>query len=456
MTQRLLNTISQISIAQICEPVPVIEDTCVCAAIEHLFNQTEISALPVIHNHRPVGIITRIVFQERYLSKFGRELNARKPVTFLMNEAPFVVCDHERVSEVSNRVTQFSPKALDEGILVTRRGRYLGYVSGLALMRNALQQVKEAHQQLNNAQELLIENEKMAYLGGLVAGVAHEINTPIGIALTAATALEEKTRDFEQMMASGSVKRSQVSRYTEAANRSVAFMVSNIERASHLIQSFKQVAVDQSTDALRRFDLGKYCHEVLFSLSPKLKNSPHQLRLQIEANLQVYTSPGAISQILTNLIVNTLEHAFVDQPSGTITIRIKRQPQGHKQAGVEGAKGAKGVEGAEGAEGAENEQGMKIEQANTQQQIMLQVEDNGRGMEPTVLKKIFAPFFTTRRNQGGSGLGLHIAFNLATQGLNGTIKAESVLNQGTCFTVIFPAWIKTEHSDSMLQKATQP
>lgn len=430
MTPVPLNSLCQITIAQICEPVPVIEDNSVCAAIEHLFHQTEITALPVVHNHRPVGIVTRIVFQERYLSKFGRELNARKPVTFLMNEAPFVVDDHELVSEVSNRVTQHSPKALDEGILVTKRGRYLGYVSGLALMKNAMRQVKEAHQQLANAQEMLIENEKMAYLGGLVAGIAHEINTPIGIALTAATALEEKTRDFDLMMASGRVKRSQVTKYTEAANRSVGFMVANIDRASHLIQSFKQVAVDQSTDALRRFDLGKYCHEVLLSLSPKLKNAPHQLRLQIEADLQVYTSPGAISQILTNLVVNAIEHAFVDQEPGTITIRAKQQSQYSSQPQPQAHPTV---------------QDEPIELSKSKQQIVLQVEDNGRGIEQTVLKQIFVPFFTTRRNQGGSGLGLHIAFNLATQGLNGTLKPESTLGQGTCFTVTFPAQIRSEH-----------
>ncbi len=256
---------------------------------------------------------------------------------------------------------------------------------------------KQAEQQANAARDQLIQAEKLASLGGLVAGIAHEINTPIGVGVTAASHLQEQTRQVREVYLAGTLKRSALERYFEHTGQAVDILMTNLSRASALVQSFKQVAVDQSSSERRRFAVKGYIEEVLLSLRPKLKVTAHEVVLECPEDLVVDSFPGALSQILTNLIVNALEHAYDPGQAGRIRIRVRA----HKDVAE------------------------------------LSFGDDGKGIPEANMKHIFDPFFTTRRGEGGSGLGLHIVHNLVVKTLGGAIGCTSG-NQGTSFRIRFP------------------
>lgn len=252
--------------------------------------------------------------------------------------------------------------------------------------------------QLQNTQTQLVQTEKMASLGGLVAGVAHEINTPVGIGVTAASTLRARTSDLRQLMVDGGMKRSHLNEFMDMADQSADMILKNLQRAADLVQSFKQVAVDQSSSERRTFDLREYVDEVLTSLHPKLKKTPHQIEVKIPDGLVVDTFPGALAQILTNLVSNALLHAFDDGDVGLI--RIQGQRDGDR--------------------------------------VSLDFSDNGKGIPEADQKKIFDPFFTTKRGSGGSGLGMHIVYNLATQVLGGRLHLQSTPGEGASFRLDIP------------------
>jgi len=265
-------------------------------------------------------------------------------------------------------------------------------------MRIAKDTAENAYRQLKEAQNSLVQSEKMASLGGLVAGIAHEINTPIGVILTGASVLSEESNSFQAAIEAGAIKKSEVLRYTETAMQSAALIQTNAERAAALIQSFKRVAVDQTSEARRTFDLKQYTEEVILSLRPAIKHSPVTIQVDCPEQIEIDGYPGALSQIITNMITNAIHHAF--DPSQTGLIQIT----------------------------AQSERGM----------IRMIFTDNGRGIQPEHLGRIFDPFFTTRRGSGGSGLGLNIVYNLVTQTLGGTIAVTSSPGNGTTFTIAFP------------------
>jgi ligand-binding sensor domain-containing protein/signal transduction histidine kinase len=239
---------------------------------------------------------------------------------------------------------------------------------------------------LQQAQTQLIESEKMASLGSLVAGVAHEINTPLGIGITAASHLESITHQFGHKVEASQLTRTDLSQYLAAAKESSRLILKNLERAGQLVRSFKQVAVDQGSEERRTIHLGEYLNEIAFALRPALRRTPHELRIVCPQDIVLDTYPGAIYQIVVNLISNALAHAFTDDQSGLIELRAYTR--------------------------GSNE-------------VVLEYQDDGVGVEPASLKRIFDPFFTTRRSQGGSGLGLHIVYNRVTQLLGGSIIAEN-------------------------------
>ncbi len=240
--------------------------------------------------------------------------------------------------------------------------------------------------ELKAMQQSLIQAEKMASLSRLTAGVAHEINTPIGTGLTAATVLQRHTSDFVKAVESGSVTKTAALRYAAVAGESCALIVSNIQRAAELIQSFKQVAVDQTSGVRRSFELGAYLHEIVHSLSPRLKRTAHRVVIDCPAALLLFSDPGAISQILTNLLMNSLTHGYPDGRHGTLSVQARPLPDDI---------------------------------------VELVYSDDGCGIPETHLEHVFDPFFTTRRAVGGTGLGLHIVFNIVTQTLKGSIHVES-------------------------------
>lgn len=259
-------------------------------------------------------------------------------------------------------------------------------------------ELQEKIEQLHETQQQLIETEKMASLGNLVAGVAHEINTPIGVGVTAASLLDELTSNLMHKLSSGNLTRSDFNDYVEKARLSCQVILTNLERASKLIQSFKLISVDQNTDPLRVFKFKDYLEDVFRSLHPPEKRIQLQIRVEGDEELSLLSYPGAFSQILTNLYMNSCIHGFEGRDTGKITTRFERQGPW----------------------------------------FYLIYEDDGKGMDPDTQKHIFEPFFSTRRNQGGTGLGMHIVYNLVTQKLGGSISVQSQTGEGTQFTLRIP------------------
>ena len=251
---------------------------------------------------------------------------------------------------------------------------------------------------LRQARDRLVQSEKMAALGQLVAGVAHEINTPIGVALTAATHLGERTGEFRHAFAENRMKRSDLQSYVDLAVESAELLRYNIQRAAQLIQSFKQVAVDQTSEQARSFDLQEFMEQLLASLSPEARKSGQTLTLQCDSGIQMDTFPGPLAQVLSNLVGNALAHAYERGSGGVIALAARQEGEG----------------------------------------AVLTVSDFGAGIPPDILPKIYDPFFTTKRGAGGTGLGLNIVFNIVTDTLKGHIDCQSRVGEGACFTVRMP------------------
>lgn len=264
---------------------------------------------------------------------------------------------------------------------------------------------EDALRALTDTQQSLIQAEKMASLGQLVAGVAHEINTPVGITLTAASFLAERTKELTAALDGAGIRRSDLDRYAGHAAETTALMLANIQRAADLIQGFKQVAVDQTSGERRAFDLRAYIDEVLVSCGPMLRKTRHRVLTEVPSGVEVESYPGALSQVLTNLVVNALTHAYAPDEAGTLRITARLVSAGA---------------------GGENE-------------VEVCFSDDGRGIPADHRDRIFDPFFTTRRGQGGSGLGLHIVYNLVTAMLGGTVTLDPPGPEGgTTFRIRFP------------------
>ncbi|WP_374361640.1 sensor histidine kinase [Pseudoduganella danionis] len=276
--------------------------------------------------------------------------------------------------------------------------------------RKSAQTTTKALDDLRRTQESLLQAERLASLGGLVAGVAHEINTPVGIALTSASVLLEATEKVHHAVDGGNVKKSDIMRYLETASESTRLIMNNAYRAAHLIHSFKQIAVDQVSEARRRFELRDYINEVVSSLQPKLKKTRIAVSISCPPDVMLDSYPGALAQVITNLTLNCVEHAFNPDDEGQIRITV-------------------------------------VQQADW---IEMQVADDGKGIAPEMLDKVFDPFVTTRRGQGGTGLGLNIVFNLIVKQFCGTISVASKLGEGACFTLRIPCVTPTEEQHQAL------
>jgi signal transduction histidine kinase len=267
-------------------------------------------------------------------------------------------------------------------------------------LRSSKEKAESALLELNTAQQNLIDAERLAALGGLVAGVAHEVNNPIGISLTVASSFARRSEMFEtELKSGGGLRRSQLEEFVRSSRDAAQQLVANLHRAGELIQSFKQVAVDRSHAERRQFSLGEATDQIIASLRPVLKRAPIALTVDVPEGLMIDGYPGSYGQILTNLFLNAVNHAFGDDRSGTIAISARAR--GHDD-------------------------------------VEIIFADDGAGMTPEVQRQAFDPFFTTRRNEGGTGLGLHIVYNLVTQQLGGRMMLESRVGQGTTFRIIMP------------------
>ncbi|KMO41259.1 ATPase [Methylobacterium tarhaniae] len=303
------------------------------------------------------------------------------------------------------------PGRRDVGAAVGRRRDELGdmaratamFVEEIGRRERALRRAKEEADrtlaELRQTQSDLIQAEKLASLGQLVAGVAHEINTPLGIALTTATLVRDEARDFGEVAKTGQLSRSRLSHFVDRMQEGSHLLTANLARAADLVHSFKQVAVDRVSDEHRRFSLREWLGELLRSLGPLLRRGGHRLALEAEEEFEVDTHPGALAQVITNLVKNAVVHAFADGTPGHITVAVSRE------AGW----------------------------------VRLEVRDDGRGIAAADRERIFDPFFTTARHRGSSGLGMHIVYNLVTGQLQGRIAVENRAGGGTLVRVEFPA-----------------
>jgi signal transduction histidine kinase len=267
-------------------------------------------------------------------------------------------------------------------------------------LRASKEKAEGALLELNTAQQNLIDAERLAALGGLVAGVAHEVNNPIGISLTVASSFSRRAEIFEaELKSAAPMRRSRLEEFVRTSHDAAQQLVANLHRAGELIQSFKQVAVDRSRAERRQFSLAEATDQIIASLRPVLKRAPIALSVDVPEGLVIDGYPGSYGQILTNLFLNAVNHAFADGRAGSISISAR--PRGSED-------------------------------------VEIIFADNGAGMTPDVQRQAFDPFFTTRRNEGGTGLGLHIVYNLVTQQLGGRMVLDSRLGQGTTFRIIMP------------------
>jgi signal transduction histidine kinase len=265
-------------------------------------------------------------------------------------------------------------------------------------LRASKDHAEKALEDLREAQQNLIAAEKLAALGGLVAGVAHEVNNPIGISLTVASSFARRCDEFAKEVDSGPLRRSRLDEFLEGGRDAANQLVSNLHRAGELVQSFKQVAVDRSHADRRPFDLRESTDQIVASLRPVLKKSQITLTVDVPPGISMDSYPGSYGQVLTNLFLNSVVHAFPDGRPGNVTVEARQ----------------------------------------VRDDVDIFVSDDGVGMSEETQRRAFDPFFTTRRGEGGTGLGLHIIFNLVTQQLGGRLAFESRLGWGTRFRITLP------------------
>jgi len=257
--------------------------------------------------------------------------------------------------------------------------------------------LKTSIAELSKAQERLINAEKMAALGSLSAEVTHEINTPIGVSITSTSYLSDLLVKLSTNIKEQKLTKRSLDEFIENANQSVGLLENNLDRASELVSSYKQIAVDQISEKIRLVNIVKYLDEIIQSLSPKLKKNNHKVEVFCADTIEIYCHAGAVAQIFTNLIINSILHAFEGTNEGLITIDIKMHHE----------------------------------------KLHIHYQDNGSGVNQVKLPKLFDPFYTTKGSSGGTGLGTHIIHSLVTDTLNGTIKADSQPGQGLSYDIEF-------------------
>lgn len=291
-----------------------------------------------------------------------------------------------------------------EQLLLENKNLALKVKTRTDALKESNQELLTTLEKLHQFQGQLVETEKMASLGDMVAGVAHEINTPIGLGVTASSLLSDRLIEIKQGFENKTLKSSQLKNFLTQGEENIGIIYRNLERAAKLISSFKKVAVDQSSVDSSAFNVKELIEEVSITLKSKLSRLNIELIIDCPEKLIIESKPGALNQILLNLILNSIIHAFEERPKGTINITV----------------------------------------FFLSGQIHLCYKDDGIGINKNIIAKVFEPFTTTKRGSGGSGLGLHLVYNIVTQALKGHIDLESSSELGTTFNITFPTLLVSE------------
>ncbi len=292
-----------------------------------------------------------------------------------------------------NRRDELGDMARATNVFITEIGRRE------QALRKSKDRADAALAELQKTQTDLIQAEKLASLGQLVAGVAHEINTPLGIALTTATLLGDEAKRFGEVAATGRLPRSVLERFVERMREGTQLLFGNLSRAADLVHSFKQVAADQASGERRPFLMDAWLQDLLTSLRPILRKTKHEVLTECPPGVMIDTYPGALGQVLTNLLTNAVSHAYAEGQAGRLSIRVSEP---------------------------------RIDT------VRIVFSDDGKGIPPENVAKVFDPFFTTGRTTGNTGLGLHIVYNLVTSRLQGHVNLYSKVGRGTRFTIDIP------------------
>ncbi|WP_334014886.1 sensor histidine kinase [Alteromonas sp. S167] len=332
--------------------------------------------VPIRHRGKMIGIICcehqgegrtwhddEIVFAASLADLYGRAVSAKERSDY---EAQLVEANHTLEQKVLERTAEL------EATLKTLEG----------------------------AQEKLVESEKMAALGNLVAGIAHEVNTPLGIALTSVSSCKEELQTIYQDFENEELSEDGFKEFNEVCTEGLNLAESNLLRAAKLVQDFKRTSADQTSLEIEEFVLDEYIHSVCNPLKPMLKKEQIALDIDVAPDITITACPGIVAQLLTNLISNAQRHAFSDTNNEVNKVSVKCVKQNDM--------------------------------------IELNVTDNGKGIPDSLHKKVFEPFYTTARDKGGTGLGMNILYNLVTQKLNGTIDLASAPGEGTSVTITLP------------------
>ena len=390
----------------------------------------------LLHDHPelPGVIVTgtrhgvRVVSRRNYLeqmttTKFAREVYLTRPIAILAERihgiVSMVVTPFDRIDDTARRALDRPSDEAYEPLLVEFPDGEHGLLSFDLLLRaqsrilllafdekeRLLSDIKtyadtleSTLAELRSTQTQLVESQKMASLGQLVAGVAHELNTPIGVALTAASHLRDRTLLLKENFGRGGMRRSDFQQYIDTVVDGTGMVHANITHAAKLVQSFKQIAADQTSENVHEFNLKSFLQEVLLGLSPQLKKSIEAVQIACADDIRMRSYPASLAQVVAHLVTNALTHAFQPDRIGTV--------------------------------------GISVETAGNM--VQLSVADDGFGMTEDIVAKIYDPFFTTKRGQG-AGLGLHLVFNIVTKTLEGRITCVSRPGRGTTFTVSIPA-----------------
>ena len=349
------------------------------------------------------GLMSRHRFMEVFSQSYRSEVYFSRPLEKLLKEEfppPLCVAADHAIAIAADAALQRPRERFNEPLAVDYGAKQFRVLEIRDLL-HALANI-HAHQyaQLQVALDSLVQAEKLASLGGLVAGVAHEINTPIGVSLSAASHLVDQVDSFARLVERQQVRKTDLQTFVSGTREAAGIILNNMERAAGLVRSFKQVAADQTSESRRTFDLKQTVGEILFNLGPSFKHSAIELSSHVAEEITMDSYPGALAQIVSNLVLNAMVHGFQEGEAGIIQVTADLLP--------------------------------------SHQAVQLRVQDDGRGIPADVLGRVFDPFFTTRRNQGGTGLGLHIVYNLVRNTLGGTISVNSTHGQGTGVVIQIP------------------